>query len=229
MALRLGTASTSTSTSTSTSSSTSSSTPSTFRPFFDRLVEDGRITMGQKTDAVKTLSLVLKNAVIDPLKSKDPKYRQLKLHNVKLQQRLFSIPVVMDILTTVGFQQQTVDGEACLVLPLEKDASTLGQECVAELAMTQQRLAFIAGDTSNAKPVVPEKLSEKQKARKLLEEKEKLEKTKAKENRKRNLALLKADKHTRENDPNWKPGVSAACAKSGTGISTFRDKYGEGE
>jgi len=39
--------------------------------------------------------------------------------------------------------------------------------------------------------------------------------------------MIKQDKYVRENDPNWKSGVSAACAKSGTGISTFRDKYGE--
>ncbi|KAL3937561.1 MAG: hypothetical protein SGBAC_007353 [Bacillariaceae sp.] len=198
-----------------------------FTPFFDRLVEDGRITMGQKTDAVKTLQVVLKNAVTDPVKSQEAKYRQLKLGNARLQQRLFSIPVVMEVLQLVGFQPQAVDGEECLVLPL--GATAMGQECVEELVVTQQRLAFIAGDSimSNVKATVPEKLSEKQKARKLLEEKEKLEKQKAKENRKRNLELLKEDKLARENDPNWKPKVSAACAKSGTGISTFRDKYGE--
>ena len=201
----------------------STTSESKFKPLFDRLLEDGRITLGQKADAVKTLQVVLKNAVSDPVKSQDPKYRLLKLGNAKLQQRLFSIPVVMEILQLVGFQQQMVDGEDCLVLPA---SSSMGHECVAELEVTQQRLDAIAG-TSNVKAVVPEKLSEKQKARMLLEEKERLEKEKAKENRKRNLALLKEDKHTRENDPNWKPKVSAACAKSGSGISTFRDKYGE--
>eukprot|EP00526_Cylindrotheca_closterium_P019366 CAMPEP_0113617800 /NCGR_PEP_ID=MMETSP0017_2-20120614/8985_1 /TAXON_ID=2856 /ORGANISM="Cylindrotheca closterium" /LENGTH=216 /DNA_ID=CAMNT_0000527243 /DNA_START=171 /DNA_END=821 /DNA_ORIENTATION=+ /assembly_acc=CAM_ASM_000147 len=211
------------------SSTTSTTTPSAFRPFFDRLVEDGRITMGQKTDAVKTLQLVLKNAITDPVKSQDPKYRQLKLGNAKLQRKLFSIPVVMEILQKVGFQQQTVDGEESLVLPAQNTPNTMGQDCVEELVVTQQRLAIIAGDSTsaNVKAAVPEKLSEKQKARMLMEEKEKQEKLKAKENRKRNLALLKEDKHVRENDPNWKPKVSAACAKTGTGIETFRDKYGE--
>jgi hypothetical protein len=37
------------------------------------------------------------------------------------------------------------------------------------------------------------------------------------------VAKLKQDKQ------DWKSGVSAACSKSGTGISTFHDKYGEGE
>jgi hypothetical protein len=204
----------------------STASESKFKPFFDRLLEDGRITLGQKTDAVKTLQVVLKNAVIDPVKSQDPKYRQLKLGNPKLQQRMFCIPVVMEILQLVGFQEQTVDGEQCLVLPPTTPASN-GQECMAELQVTQQRLATIAGTTNNVKVAVPEKLSEKQKARMLMEEKEKQEKQKAKENRKRNLELLKEDKHARENDPNWKPKVSAACAKAGSGISTFRDKYGE--
>jgi len=213
----------------------STSAESKFKPFFDRLLEDGRITLGQKTDAVKTLQVVLKNAIADPVKSQDPKYRQLKLENPKLQQRLFSIPVVMEILQAVGFREQMVDGNRCLFLPVPDTttvSSSSGQECLAELHVTQQRLASIAGTTSsssnnNVKAAVPEKLSEKQKARKLMEEKEQQEKLKAKENRKRNLALLKEDKHARENDPNWKPKVSAACAKTGTGISTFRDKYGE--
>lgn len=218
------------------SSLSSSSSSSTFRPLFDRLVEDGRITLGQKTDAVKTLQVVLKNAVSDPIKSLDPKYRQLKLGNDKLQQRLFSIPVVMEVLQLVGFQQQTVDGEECLVLPAQTGSGAAGgggggnrgPECVAELQVTRQRLAFIASPNSTNVPVVPaDKMSEKQKARKLKEEREKQEKLAAKANRKRNLALLKADKHTRENDPNWKPKVSAACDKAWIGISTFRDKYGE--
>ena len=35
------------------------------------------------------------------------------------------------------------------------------------------------------------------------------------------------DKYVRENDENWTSKQSAACVKSGDGISTFRDKYGE--
>ena len=69
-------------------------------------------------------------------------------------------------------------------------------------------------------------MSEKQKARLLLEEKERQQKIAEKENRKRNLQMLKEDKKARS-DPNWKPKVSAACAKTGKGLKTFRDKYGE--
>ena len=71
------------------------------------------------------------------------------------------------------------------------------------------------------------KLSEKQKARLLMEEKERKEKEAAKAARKKTAALIKADKYVRENDENWESKQSAACVKSGTGISTFRDKYGE--
>ena len=71
------------------------------------------------------------------------------------------------------------------------------------------------------------KMSEKQKARLLKEEKERKERETAKAVRKANVALLKQDKYVRENDENWTSGVSAACAKSGNSISTFRDKYGE--
>ena len=72
-----------------------------------------------------------------------------------------------------------------------------------------------------------EPLTEKQKARRLMEQAKVREQAKAKEDRARQIALLQQDKHARIHDPNWKPGLSAACAKSGTSISTFRDKYGE--
>ena len=71
------------------------------------------------------------------------------------------------------------------------------------------------------------KLSEKQKARILMEEKKRKEREEAKAARKKTSALIKQDKYVRENDENWESKQSAACVKSGTGISTFRDKYGE--
>mmetsp|Transcript_29364 Transcript_29364/g.41087 ORF Transcript_29364/g.41087 Transcript_29364/m.41087 type:complete len:247 (-) Transcript_29364:54-794(-) len=71
------------------------------------------------------------------------------------------------------------------------------------------------------------RMTEKQKARLLLEQKEKEEKQKAKQLRKQTSAQIKMDKHVRLNDPNWKPSVAAAAAKAGDSMSTFRDKYGE--
>ncbi len=71
------------------------------------------------------------------------------------------------------------------------------------------------------------KLSEKQKARLLMEKKKRKELEEAKRARARTRELIQQDKYVRENDPNWKSGQSAACVKSGDKISTFRDKYGE--
>jgi hypothetical protein len=45
--------------------------------------------------------------------------------------------------------------------------------------------------------------------------------------RKRNLKMLQQDKLVRETDPNWMPGVSAACANIGIILLTFRDRNGK--
>jgi hypothetical protein len=193
------------------------------KPFFERLVEDGRLSLGQKTDALKTARVLISNAV-DPAKSQDPKFRRLKLGNAKLQQKIFSIPVMMELLQFVGFEHQSVEGEACLVM---KDGFTEPcQACLVDLQVAQDRLTTLSTNININAPVL-QKLTGKQIERRLLEEKERQDKLAAKDNRKRNLAMLKEDKRARHSDPNWKPQVSAACAKTGSGISTFRDKYGE--
>ena len=101
----------------------------------------------------------------------------------------------------------------------QRGLKTLSQELLKAQESMQE--------PTNKKPRVEEKLSEKQKARRMMEEKRKADVLKAKEERKRNIEMLKHDKLVRETDPNWKPGVSAACAKSGTGLKSFRDRHGE--
>merc|ERR1719491_1243086 len=76
-------------------------------------------------------------------------------------------------------------------------------------------------------PPIVEKLSEKQLARRELEKKKQLEKEMDKQHRLNTKAQLAADKLVRETDENWKPAVSAAADKTGTGIQTFRDRHGE--
>ena len=71
------------------------------------------------------------------------------------------------------------------------------------------------------------KMTEKQKARILMEEKVALQKLQDDQARKRTIQQIQNDKYVRQNDPNWKPSVSAAAAKSGDTMSTFRDKFGE--
>ena len=81
--------------------------------------------------------------------------------------------------------------------------------------------------TSATAAVFTGKMTEKQKARLLMEEKLALQKLQDDQARKRTIQQIQNDKHVRQNDPNWKPSVSAAAAKSGDTMSTFRDKFGE--
>jgi len=86
-------------------------------------------------------------------------------------------------------------------------------------------------NNNNAQPRPPppsmEKFSEKQKARRMMEEKLRIEKEKEKLYRKQTRAKIAADKLVRETDENWKPSVSAAADKTGTGLQSFRDRHGE--
>ena len=218
----------------------------------NRLAGDVSLSQLQIVDCLKTLKVILTN-LVDPSKSGDIKYRTLKLENPKLQQKLFAIPYVKQELLqdVLGFEiSSTTDtNEACLVMKtLPSDTAPL-RRCLDEITSSLAALSASVGvgsgnanvdgtdhtkmveplQPSNKKPKLPptEQLSEKQRARRLMEQKEQQEREKAKEERKRQVELLKQDKLVRQTDPNWKPGVSAACAKSGTGISTFRDKYGE--
>lgn len=208
----------------------------------DKLLLDATTSIDQKVDCLKLLKVVVKN-LSDPVKSKDPKYRQLKMDNEKVRSKILACPTATPLLQALGFEEATEAGAPMLRLEGTVDNAamlTLMNEIVKTLASLDQ------GNQQNKKPklnpanstvstssstsvssVGSGKLSEKQKARLLMEEKEKKEREAAKANRKKNVALLKQDKYVRENDENWTSGVSAACSKTGDSISTFRDKYGE--
>jgi hypothetical protein len=79
----------------------------------------------------------------------------------------------------------------------------------------------------NSSSTIPGHVSEKEKARHLLEKKREREVQEAKEARRKTSDQIKQDKYVRENDDNWTSQQSAACVKSGSGINTFRDKFGE--
>jgi hypothetical protein len=135
---------------------------------------------------------------------------------------------VKDLCKVVGF----VEADGCLTIPPpESDDHKMAlQTLLQEMDQAKDELLEESSPptiNTNKKPREEEKLSEKQIARRMLVEKQKEESEKAKEERKRNLKLLKQDKLARETDPNWKSGVSAACSKSGSGILTFRDRHGE--
>jgi hypothetical protein len=184
------------------------------------------------------------------------KYRTLKLDNPKLGARLFCAAAVRELLldpSLVGM----APSEAALTMeeapsPAIRDAiglkvlpavSTAQREITAKLetgsAPKKAKLAEHNG-TSTTTPTssttttttttttfCTEKLSEKQKARRMMEEKRLLEKEREKAFRKETRAKIAADKLVRQKDENWRPSVSAAADKTGTGLLTFRDRHGE--
>lgn len=207
-------------------------------------------TPQQKADCLSLLKIVVKN-LADPQKCDNPKYRQLRLDNEKVKQKLLPCPSAIEYLKAIGFVQATDDDDdddTCQFLRIPNTTKVDTTQMDRSLLELTNALKMV-GDTNSAGSKKPSssfadenktddistttttttttKLSEKQKARILLEKKRKVEAQEAKVARAKNVAMLKADKHTRMHDPNWKSGVSAACVKSGTGISTFRDKFGE--
>lgn len=184
---------------------------------------------------------MLKN-LADPIKAQEPKYRQLKVENPKVATKILPCPSALDYLKAIGFVEVTDDtGAKILRVEGNVDLATMkaslqevtnGLDIVAPkdaAASAPKRARYVEEkkeEVPASKPV-PTKMTEKQKARILMEEKAKQEKEKAKEERKRNALLIKRDKFVRKNDENWTSGVSAAAAKAGTGMSTFRDRYGE--
>jgi ElaB/YqjD/DUF883 family membrane-anchored ribosome-binding protein len=162
-------------------------------------------------------------------------------------------PSAIDYMKAIGFSQVTdSDGEEYLRIDATKTIDTSHMQCsLVELnnalemltpkdvnpSVTEEEKKTSDGILPSKRPptttllsssaATSGKLSEKQKARLLMEEKERKDKEAAKAARKKTSALIKADKYVRENDENWESKQSAACVKSGTGISTFRDKYGE--
>lgn len=207
----------------------------------------------KKKDCLKIIKVVLKN-LSDPskLNLEDPKYRQLRLSNPKVVEKLnfASNPSALFYLEAIGFSE-TTDGEsgekflrlsedsgsnrdasyfsACL-LEVENALSIVTPSTPVDSSFSEEKKTQDMSDYTTAKPsstISTKNLSEKQKARILLEKKRELEALEAKKARAKTQKLLKQDKHVRKHDSNWKSGVSAACAKSGSSISTFRDRHGE--
>ena len=190
---------------------------------------------------LKTLAVVLKN-LIDPSKGAAPgdagiKYRTLKLDNPKLADRLFCSASVRDLLEDerVGM----VEASRTLVLeeaPCPSARETMAREVLPAIARAQSALqprasvhkkARTDADRPAAALPVQQPLSEKQKARLLLEEKKRLEKERDRLHKQTVRAQIAADKRVRLHDENWKPAVSAAADKTGNGLQSFRDRHGE--
>jgi ElaB/YqjD/DUF883 family membrane-anchored ribosome-binding protein len=177
------------------------------------------------------LKVVLKN-LADPVKAQDPKYRQLKLDNEKIRAKLVVYPQAMNYLRALGFVETKDEETGSPIIRIEMVDSNVMETSFQEVVQALDLISPPVVESTNKKAKLDDplnKLTGKQKSRILMEEKERLERQKAKEVRKQNVAMIKQDKYVRENDPNWQSGVSAAAAKNGSGISTFRDKYGEND
>jgi hypothetical protein len=204
---------------------------------------------------LKTLTVILRN-LIDPTKGGSSetddsiKYRTLKLDNIKLQQRLFCVPYIQEMLVSVvGFTYPDTDKDRLTTLVMTNPPSMSTVELltnhilpaiaksqlhiVSQIEKVESQKKKVKLSTEAPSLTVPtidpatSKMTEKQKARLIMEEKVRQEKENAKLARKLTQAQIAADKKVRMEDDNWKPCVSAAAAKTGTGMLTFRDRHGE--
>ena len=156
-----------------------------------------------------------------------------------MAKKLLVFPSATDFLTSdLGFARIQDDADETSVFEISAnrlvDVASMQSklnDVNSALAKLEQNASTSTSTTATAttnKPAaVKEKLSEKQKARLLMEKKKADEKKLDQAHRQKNLKQLQEDEHARRHDPNWKSGVSSACSKAGSSISTFRDKYGE--
>jgi PUB domain len=204
------------------SSGTSQSTAAALLHSFEF---DVNVSTPVKADVVKFLGVIVTNLLQH---GDEEKYRQLKLSNGKIQRLTAHTAVFSFLKDVLGFESVVDDGEALLKIPLSRlpSESTL-QTVQNNVAGARKRIECllpspIVTETDQTAP-----LTERQKVRQRAQEAADLEKREVANARKRTVALIQADQHVRANDPNWKPSVSAAAAKSGDAMTTFRDKFGE--
>jgi hypothetical protein len=218
------------------------------------LLLDSISTKDEKVFCLKTLRTVMKN-LADPTKNKDPKYRQLKLSNAKVKATLSPCPSALEYMKAIGYSGSStgrcriISGGIILDLTNKKwQLQTLRQldhaitmlvpdggiknnrpEIMVSRAISAPVIISSSSSVSNvnSSSTIPGHVSEKEKARHLLEKKREREVQEAKEARRKTSDQIKQDKYVRENDDNWTSQQSAACVKSGSGINTFRDKFGE--
>ena len=193
---------------------------------------------------LKVLKVFTKN-LLDPVKAKDEKYRQVRLDNCKIQQTLVPCnPAAVEYLHSLGFTPAASSDDQVLRMETMIDAEVMA----AALTAVQQALETLGVVKANNPPTTlqhqpsssstlsssssattnsTERLTEKQKARRLLEAQRQAELAQAKQSRKKTAALIQQDKYVRAKDENWTSGPSAAVHKAGNAIPTFRDRHGE--
>ena len=168
-------------------------------------------TTDQKVSALKTLRIVVKN-LADPLKNANPKYRQLKLSNEKVKAKIAPCPSALDYMKALGFAVLKEDGEEYLRIESSKAISISDMEAsVAELNnaidMLVPKETSISEEKKTPEGIIVRQqssnlsaasssgttgpMSEKQKARLLMEKKRQREAQEAKEARQKTSNLIK--------------------------------------
>jgi hypothetical protein len=184
----------------------------------------------------------------DPSKAQadDPKYRQLKLDNPKLQRTLDKFPATLFYLQAIGFARNNNnnnnnENEMLLSIPLTtvSNAASLLRITTAckELEIALERLrpsttattcaATLATATNKATDITSASTSTTSNKLAVLERAKLREQANDKKAREATLKLIQQDKLVRQKDDNWTSQPSAACAKTGSSILTFRDRHGE--
>jgi hypothetical protein len=131
---------------------------------------------------------VTKN-LADPVKCMDEKYRQLKLDNEKIQSKLSPCQAdALGYLKRLGFVEE---GNVLRVVGAVNLVTLQG--ALVEVTSVLDRLATSPVSMAVAAPSV-EKLSEKQKARMLIEEKERVEKDESRKRRKATAPSVLSEK-----------------------------------
>jgi hypothetical protein len=186
------------------------------------LVLCANASIDEKASCLRTLRVIVKN-LCDPTKARDPKYRQLKLSNEKVQSRMMPChPHSLEYVKSIGFVA-TTEGEGtgekmageedCLRLSSSDDASMIAN-AMASLAELDHAIDMLVpknvvdgGDVViSAQPALERdvsasssssltstvaRISEKERARMLLEKKRQSEAKDAKDARRRTTELIR--------------------------------------
>jgi len=185
------------------------------------------------TPALKTLKTLIANIAKAP---EEEKYHTIKLSNPKIQERLGSTPQNTILLKSMGFTEEngtltisadSIDQAAFRQMQKQLEEAVEARSGVLKRVPLEPRNAPVQASRSSIskKP----KVSLKVQARRDASEREAKERAQRIQDKEEQLKKIAAQAHARKHDPNWKAGVSAAMAKGGDSISTFRDKFGEGE
>lgn len=154
------------------------------------------------THQLKTLRIILKN-LADPNKSTDPKYRSIKAS--KISAKFAPCPSATEYLKAIGFTTIIEEGEEvfkiehvdistmeAVIIELNNALEMITPATLGDSAGEEKKVEYDRGSSSiSTASTITGKISEKQKARMLMEKKEREEKEEARRARKETEAQIK--------------------------------------